>query len=252
MSVSTAVGFLFLGGGLLLLARSVRKLAWFLDKLTTTGFVVGIVSLIVAAGISFHFTHQLQQSAEWVSHTQETLREIEEVSAGVSTLGSSQRSYINTGNEQLLDQDEEIKAAIREDLEDLRKLDANDILQQRCLDQLKPLIAQRFEWGEQVVTLRRHQGLFAAEQLVVAGRGTTLSDNIRQVIKEMEEAQYSLLDQRQKKERAVSTTTFLLLPLGVFLSLTTLFLGLSFLNSGIQERVLTEEQRKRHSRKCLT
>jgi PAS domain S-box-containing protein len=244
MAVHTAAGFMSLGCGLLMLGRSANKLTWSLGTFTTGGFVIGIASLIVAAGISFHFTSQLQQSAEWVSHTQETLREIEEVSIDISTLGSSQRSYINSGNEHLLYQDGEIKAAIHENLGVIRKLDANDVHQQRCLDQLEPLIDQRIEWGEQLVAVRRQSGLSAAEQLVVAGRGTTLSDNIRQLIKEMEDEEYSLLDQRQKKEQAVSTTTFLLLPLGVFLSLTMLFLGLSFLNSGVHERVVAEDNLK--------
>jgi PAS domain S-box-containing protein len=240
MAVNTSAAFLFLGFGLLAVAQSEQKLAWLLDKLTTLGFVIGIMSSIAAAGMSFHFTNQLQQSAEWVSQTQETLKEIEAVSAGVSSLGSSQRSYINTGNEHLLDQDEEIKSTIYEHLTVIQKLDTNDVQQQRFLDQLGPLIDQRVEWGEQVVSIRRQQGLAAAEQWVVAGQGTALSDGIRHLVNEMEGEEYALLDKQQKKERAISTTTILLLPLGVFLSLTMLSLGLFFLNAGVGEQKLAE------------
>lgn len=244
MAVNTAVGFLCLGVGLILEMLGEQKFIWSLDRFTTIGFAVGIASLIAAAGISFHFTSQLQQSAEWVSHTQETLREIDHVSSSVSSISSNQRIYINTGNERVLDQDGEIKADIQQQLGTIRKLDTGDTRQQHHLDQLETLIAQRLEWGEQLVAIRRQQGLTAAEQWVIAGRGSTLSNDIRQTIQEMEDEEYSLLDQRQKNERSVSTTTFLLLPLGVFLSLTMLFLGLSFLNSGIQERILTEERLK--------
>src|ERR1022692_1387615 len=131
----------------------------------------------------------------------------------------------------------EIKAAIHEKLNALRKLTADNLHQKPRLDQLELLITQRIEWGEETVTARRQLGLSAAEHMIAAGRGITFSDNIRHVIKEMKDEEYSLLDQRQKKEQAISTTTFLLLPLGVFLSLTMLSLGLFFLNTGAGERM---------------
>ncbi len=56
----------------------------------------------------------------------------------------------------------------------------------------------------------------------------------------MEEAEYSLLQQRQQKEEAVSKTTFLLLPVGTVLSITVLCLGLFFLNTGMVERAKSE------------
>src|SRR6202453_3060071 len=62
------------------------------------------------------------------------------------------------------------------------------------------------------------------------------------MIKALEDEEYALLDQRQKKEEAISTTTFLLLPLGVFLSITLLSLGLFFLNTGMGERTKAEEK----------
>lgn len=241
MAIHTAAGFVLLGCGLLALVKGEGGLRWSLDTLTTGGFVLGIVSLIAAAGISYHFTNQLQQSAGWVSHTQEVLKEIEEVSAGVAALGSSQRNYINTGNEHLLEQEKETTDAIHENLGTVRKLDADNPTQQHRLDQLESLISQRIEWGEQTVVARRQEGLPAAEQIIIAGRGIMLSDNIRHVTKEIEGEEYFLLDQREKKEQAISTTTFLLLPLGVFLSLTLLSLVLFFLNAGVGERMSAEE-----------
>jgi PAS domain S-box-containing protein len=241
MAIHTAVGFLSLGCGLLAFVRSEGGLRWSLDTFTTGGFVVGIISLTAAAGVSYHFTNQLQESAGWVSHTQEVLKEIEEVSAGVATLGSNERNYINTGNEHLLEQGDETKNAIHENVAALRKLTADNPHQKPRLDKLDPLIVQRIDWGEQTVAARRQQGLSAAEQIIAAGKGIALSDSIRHVIKELEDEEYSLLAQRQKKEQSISTTTFLLLPLGVFLSLTMLSLGLFFLNTGVGERNLGED-----------
>ena len=94
MAVHTAAAFMLFGFGLLALGRSKGEFKWSLDALTTGGFVVGMVALLAAAGLSHHFTLQLQESAAWVTHTQEVLKEMGGVTAGVASIGSSQRSYI--------------------------------------------------------------------------------------------------------------------------------------------------------------
>jgi PAS domain S-box-containing protein len=242
MAVHTAAGFMLLGFGLLALGRSKGEFKWSLDALTTGGFVVGIFALLAAAGISYNFTNQLQESAFWVSHTQEVLKEIGGITAGVASIGSSQRSYINTGDGRLLEQEAGIKDALHNKIATLRKLTADNPRQQPRLDQLDPLIVQRIDWGEQTIAARRKEGLSAAEQMIATGRGIELTDSIRRLIKALEDEEYSLLEQRQKKEGAISDMTFLLLPLGVFLSVTLLSLGLFFLNTGMGERARAEEK----------
>jgi PAS domain S-box-containing protein len=242
MAVHTAAGFLLLGFGLLAVGRREGRLKWSLDPWTTRGFAVSILSLVVATGISYHFTNELQQSAAWVSHTQEVLKEIGGVTAGVASLGSSQRGYINTGSDRFLEQEEAIKVDLHKRIDTLRKLTADNPVQKPRLDQLTPLIAQRIGWGEKTIAARRKGGLSAAEQMIATGEGIELTDSIRRLIKALEDEEYGLLDQRQEKERTISSTTFLLLPLGAFLSITFLSLGLFFLNTGMGERAQAEEK----------
>ena len=242
MAVHTAAAFMLFGFGLLALGRSKGEFKWSLDALTTGGFVVGIFALLAAAGMSYNFTNQLQESASWVSHTQEVLKEIGGITTGVASIGSSQRSYINTGDVRFLEQEPGIKDALHNKIATLRKLTADNPRQQPRLDQLDPLIVQRIDWGEQTIAARQKEGLSAAEQMIATGKGIELTDSIRRLIKASEDDEYSLLDQRQKKERMISDKTFLLLPLGVFLSVTLLSVGLFFLNTGMGERARAEEK----------
>jgi len=242
MAVHTAASFMLFGFGLLALGRSKGEFKWSLDALTTGGFVVGIFALLAAAGMSYNFTNQLQESASWVSHTQEVLKEIGGITTGVASIGSSQRSYINTGDVRFLEQEPGIKDALHNKIATLRKLTADNPRQQPRLDQLDPLIVQRIDWGEQTIAARQKEGLSAAEQMIATGKGIELTDSIRRLIKASEDDEYSLLDQRQKKERMISDKTFLLLPLGVFLSVTLLSVGLFFLNTGMGERARAEEK----------
>jgi PAS domain S-box-containing protein len=242
MAVHTAAGFMFLGFGLLALDSSKGEFKWSLDALTTGGFAIGLAMLLGAAGIAYHFTLQLRESAAWVSHTQEVLKEIGGITAGLASLGSSQRNYINTGDNRFLENEGGIKEGLHQNIATLRKLTADNPRQQPRLDQLDPLLDQRIAWGEKTIAARRKEGLSAAEQMIATGKGIELTANIRRVIKALEDEEYALLDQRQIKEKSISSTTFLLLPLGVFLSVTLLSLGLFILNTGMAERAKTQEK----------
>ena len=244
IALHTALGFLLLGCGILALVQSEGRLTWSLDKLATIGFVIGIVSLLVATGLSYNFTNQLFEAAKWVSHTQEILKEVEEVRAGMADLESSQRGYLILGDESLLEHRNEIKDAIRKDLDVLRQLTLVDSRQQHRLDELDSMIVTRTDFGDQTILTRRQQGFFAAQEMLATGTGIRLTKNINQRLKEMSNDAYALLFQRQKESSAASTTTFLLLPLGVYLSLTILSLELFSLNTGIGKQKQAEEKLK--------
>jgi PAS domain S-box-containing protein len=169
------------------------------------------------------------------------LKEIEAVASGMLDLESGLRGYIVTGEEHLLDLQEQTKIAVRTDCEKVRGLTVDNDSQQRRLDRLEPLIAMRIDFGNRAITARREQGFSAAEQMIASGQGIALSNDVRVALKEMRDEEYSLLERRRKQSQATSTTTFLLLPLGLFVSLTLLSLALFFLNVGIRERMQAEQ-----------
>lgn len=240
MAVHTAAGFFILGSGLLTLAWSEGEIAWALDKSVTGGFIVAIAIMVTAAGVSWDYTYQLKDASAWVSHTHQVLKEIENVRAGMMGLESSQRGYLILGDEQLLAPREQIKSNIRQSIDNLRSLTADNPHQKPRLDQLEPLIAQRAAFGEQTVVVRRQQGFPAAQQMLATRTGIALSADIDRVLRAMRDEEDSLLATRERQSEAVSTATFLLLPVAVFLSLTILSLALFVLNAGVTERKLAE------------
>jgi PAS domain S-box-containing protein len=250
--VLSAMGFMFLGSGLLTLLQSKGDFKWSLDRLTTAGFAIGIVLMVVAAAVAFNFTKRMLETTTSVTHTQEILKEIEKVKANMADLESGQRGYIITGDENLLEGREQRKTNIRQGLASVRQLIARDPIQHRRFDQLERLIAERDDWEEQTILVRQEQGFLPAQQLIVTGKGIALWKNCRQLFAEMENEEYASLDSWRRQSDAASQTTFLLLPLGVFLSLAILSLGVFFLNAGIGERsqaqtALRESEAQLHS-----
>jgi PAS domain S-box-containing protein len=244
--ISASVGFMMIGGGLLALLQSKDEIAWSLDSLTTAGFIFGVLLMFVAAGVGFNFTKQMLETTKSVTHRQEVLKEIQEITSGMANLASRERVYIITGNAELGQGREQTKVALDEDLVELRKLTSENPNQQRRLDQLRPLITQRIDWEEKVIVVRREQGFPEAAQMLITGPGLGLSHDIDALLMGMQSEEYRFLEIDGKQAEMAATSAFQILPLGVFLSLVLLSLVLFFLNSGMDERK-NAERSLRHS-----
>ncbi|HYR23706.1 MAG TPA: CHASE3 domain-containing protein, partial [Chthoniobacterales bacterium] len=236
-----AVGFTLLGIGLLIVLRREGQLSWSLSALTTSGFLLGVLLIAVAAGAGFDFTMHMVETSGRVTHRQEVLKEIEQVLSGVTTLASSERVYVIVGDEQLLRDRQATKAALDDKVRHLRALTIDDANQQRRLDQLEHLIAQRVDWEERVITVRRQESSAAAAGMIGTGPGLELSDKLLATIKELEAEEYRLLGGDRKRADVAVSTAFALLPMGVFLSLSILALSAFFLNGGVTEQLQAEK-----------
>jgi PAS domain S-box-containing protein len=236
MAMHEALLFVLLGAGMFALSQVERPTVWSLNRRTTAGFVAGIVLMLGAVNVSFQFIGDMQRTAQSVAHRQEVLREIQEVHSGLTSLESGRRGYIITGNQSLLWDRGRTRAAVRGDIGDIRALTAGDTDQQERLDQLEKLVAERMGWEEQTISARRNQGFPAAAAMTATGGGSKSWDAIRVLLSRMSRQEYAQLDADSEKATAAATMNYLLLPMGVFLSIVILLLCLFFLNAGTGER----------------
>jgi PAS domain S-box-containing protein len=234
--VTAAVGFMLLGAGLLALLQGGGRLAWSLDFSTSAGFSIGLLLTILTTASAFTFAKQMLETNNWVTHRQEVLKKIEEVTTGIVDLASRERLYIITGNEDLLKGREQLRGEVRNNVQNVRSLTSDNPNQQKYLDQLEPLIAQRIDWEDEMITTRREAGFSTAAGLISSGLGLKLSGSVRAVLTQMQEEEYRLLGGDRQRALMASTATFLLLPLGVFVSIAVLALGMFFLNAGVSEQ----------------
>ena len=248
LAMHTAVGLLLLGCALLAWVRSGHYLTWAMDAMTTGAFVVGIVSIVAAAGISYSFTDQLRRDASRVTDTQEVLKETQELMGSQKDLTISLGRYLITGDETSLAARARIKAAVQEDIEDVRRLTADDPRQRTRLNQVEQLTRQRVALSDQIIAANRQQGDRPAagrRESPLGGDYPRLGEAIDRVLADMVAEEYTLLGPRQALSNASSTRTFLLMPVGVYVSLTMLLLGMFTLNSETIERRHIEVARAR-------
>ncbi len=235
-ALHTSVVFVLMGAALLALARSEGGLVWALNRFVSLGLMLGVTIMLLAASASFNFTQRLIRSANAVAHTEEVLKDIEEVETGLAELESSQRGYIITGNEDLLLTRGKKEADVIAALTAIGELTLDNPSQQERLIPPHAMFYQRLEFGNSTINVRRESGFAAARRMIDSGVGIGLSAQLSKALGEMEAEENALREQRQIASSMVSTTTFLLLPVGVFLSITILFAGVFFLNTGVWER----------------
>jgi PAS domain S-box-containing protein len=234
--ITASAGFMILGGGLLALVQSKGALTWSLNALTTVGFGFGIFVTVLTTASAFTFGNEMLETQRWVLHRQEVLKKIQEVMTDLGSLAGRERVYIITGKEQLLQQRAQTKIDVRRDFLSVRHLTSDNPSQQRRLDQVEPLIAQRIDLEEQMIALRRDGGFVEAAQLIATGPGIALFDHILDLLKETQAEEHDLLDGDRRRAETASSAMFLLLPMGVFVSLGVLSLSVFFLNAGVSEQ----------------
>ena len=243
MALHSACGLIVLGGALLASVRSEGGSAWAMGNGVTAGFAAAVAVMLMAAGIVYTSTNQLSESAARVSHTHQVFTLLEQVDSDMADLEDSQRGFIILGTEDLLSQRERNRSTLRDELARLRTLIADNASQQARLDRLEPLLSERTDVGDQSIAVRRRDGFAAAQQLLATRTDIALTDRVDAVIIEMRDAERTLLGVREATAAAAVTTTFLLLPLGVFLCLTLLFLAFFFLNTDVGERTSADAAR---------
>jgi PAS domain S-box-containing protein len=242
MAIHTALGFVFLGAGMFSLIREEHALRWALDGPTTLGFLVAVLTMLTVAAFTWSYTYRLQGAGKLVSHSTEELRQIENIRAGMANLESGQRGYIITGDTTLLASRDDLHAAVHQGIVALHQLVADDPVQRQQLDDLEQKVAQRAAFGDETIQLRQTQGFAAAQAKIATGVGITLTKAIDDLLTAMRESEYSKFLLRQQDVDARATSTFLLLPSGIILSLTILSLAVFFLNAGLVEEKVTRDK----------
>ncbi len=235
-AVHTATGLLLLGCALMILAQGEDGLKWMLDRTSTEVFLGAAVLMVLGGASAYAFAKDLRETGASVSHTQEALMASEELKADIASIESGQRGYVITGDKQLFERFREAKAHALVRLDEVRNLTGDNPDQQLRLNQIEPLIIQQIEWADKTIATRNRQGLSAAQPLLASGTGVALSNGSDALLQRVQDEERSLLGKLKTRSDAVSVTTFLVLPMGLFLSLSSLFLGVFLLNAGVGEQ----------------
>jgi PAS domain S-box-containing protein len=176
-------------------------------------FGSAILALLAVGAISYRGMAESRESDRWVRHTHEVLESLQNLLAAVQTVESNARGYLLTGDESFLEVYRVGKVRTEKEQAIVRDLTVDNAEQQRRLDALAVLAAQKFQLAEKVLSLRRTNGLEAATDAIQTGSGRQIMDDFQKLISEMQDEELRLLRLREadSKRRLDQTKTVLIL-----------------------------------------
>ncbi|HEY3761914.1 MAG TPA: CHASE3 domain-containing protein [Verrucomicrobiae bacterium] len=141
----------------------------------------------------------------WVIHTHEVIAALEQGRANLTDAETAQRAFLLTGDERFFLDSSNAQSNVNGWLATLHQLTSDNPDQQKQLEELQPLVAQRLAYLDDRMELRRQKGLQAAADAVATREGSDLSSQIRQRLDEMRVTENQLLQTRRETQRADAT-----------------------------------------------
>ena len=152
------------------------------------------------------------ESDRWVRHTHEASENIHDLRFAMESIESSYRGFALTGKESYLESYRASILSAEQHEATVRNLTADNPEQQRQLPALERLAAQKIQFAEMVIGLRRAKGLEAAADAIRSGPGQRIMDEFQGVVRQLQDEELRLLVQRNAdaKRRLGQTKTVLI------------------------------------------
>ena len=186
------------------------------------GFGFALAILLCVALLSYRSVEQGNDDRRWVMHTHQVLEALDALLANVLDVESGVRGYVLLGDKSFLGAYSGALTQVGQNVKKVRELTADNPVQQKSLDVLEPLIAQRLQRAEFMIELRSREGLQGAAQPKKLGVGRDLVSQIRGQLETMKAEEVRLLQLRTEQADRSSRNTKILIAAGQFMAIAFL------------------------------
>lgn len=241
MALHAAALFLVFSAGILA-ARPARGLVALqsgggsVEQKILGGFGLAGAILIGVVVFAYQSTLQLKETNRSVAHSHAVLTELEATLSVMQEALLSHHRYVLTEDERHLEQYEAAATRIPDQVKLVRKLTADNAVQQQRLDLLEPLIASYLAFRAETITLQKTKGREAARWNIMTGVGTRKMEAIRQLLDEMEKDEHALLVRRSAEAEQSSRFTIVVIVGGSLLALAFVLLASTIVQRASGER----------------
>jgi methyl-accepting chemotaxis protein len=171
-----------------------------------SGFGIAVLFLVIIGAVTYINTDRLLTVRQLSRHTIEVEKSIAEVKTALIDAETGERGYLLTGEETFLAPYQQGLQAFDAAILNTIKLTADNPSQQARLRTLNEMSKKLLDRFAETISARRDSGLDAAVQLVKDGTTKKLMDDIRSVLKEMDDEESGL--QNVREDAAAETAQF--------------------------------------------
>lgn len=145
--------------------------------------------ILVGAVFAFWSTRRTLEALRMVDHTRQVRLELQRALVSVVNAETAMRGFQLSGESGLIENLENDEAATRDAVQKLRELTRDAAEQQRSLASLALLVDDKIEFSRETLRVRGEQGAEAGVALFRTFKGERLMNEIRTVIRRMEDAE---------------------------------------------------------------
>ncbi|MEO7932318.1 MAG: CHASE3 domain-containing protein [Chthoniobacterales bacterium] len=160
------------------------------------GFLVALLLLSGVALVNWRHIADMQDSAEWVRHTEKVREAIHQLQIEMQEVETGMRGFVITGDETFLEPYEKARGQISGQYRLLRELTRDNPAQQKHCAMIEPTLFMRVAAAETAVTLRKMNNFESARDEVATGPGNGLMRQIYNVMEQMDHEEEVLLVKR--------------------------------------------------------
>jgi len=222
---------------------------WLLKHKLTGAFVAALAVVFTNALVSYESTVQLIENEKRVTHTHQVIGELKATLSTLKDAETGQQVYLLTWDFNNLELYLSAVAQTKVRIKHLLQLTAGNQEQQRQLAQLERNVTEKFQVLQQDIITQRGTALTPAQQLELSAQGQQVINDIRQVIRDMENTENELLlSQRQQSQKSLykTITTF---AIATVLALVLIALLYYFVKRDLHKRQQTEAKLRESEQK---
>jgi PAS domain S-box-containing protein len=173
-----------------------------------------LVIWLVLGVVAYRSVKTLNETDRWVAHTNQVLKELDDLVTSLQDTQRGGRDYFVTGDDQYAAVYSAAADRVPRQIARVRTLTADNPDQQRRLATLEPAVAAALAALKEIIGTRRGQGFEAALRMVQTMEAEKSFEDARLVIRAMEQEEGELLRKREEAAKASSVRTILLIGFG--------------------------------------
>ncbi|WP_126244166.1 response regulator [Chitinophaga rhizosphaerae] len=203
------------------------------------GFGFSLFLLITGSAASIISIRNLISSAEWVEHTNQVIRHLDDVLSHLKDAETSQRGFLITGDREFLEPYRGAEDSIMRHIRFTKEMTADNVRQQASAEELTLAIRQRLAVLNNNIDKKKRGAEITVDDME---RGKEHMDRARMLVTEMKTSEQYLLAQRTSRMNAFAGTT----PVFVLIaSIVAIFITIvSFLkvNGDYKQRIALQKE----------
>ncbi|WP_445634337.1 histidine kinase [Nostoc sp. DSM 114161] len=212
------------------------------EKFVVGGFSLALLLMSAVVTASYLSIQRLTAEKRWVVHTQQVIESIDRIRIHLGNAESAQSNYIFTENTVYRETYKQQKQKVYQLLKAVRWLSSDNSNQERRLDTLEPLIAEKFSLLEESIDLFEQKNLHKPTQIAIVGRSLEISKQIQAISQATENDERTLSKEQTAATEDLFQEIVIVVSLGYILSVVLLILVYLVLQKQIQvNKALSQE-----------